>query len=134
MSNSSMDNVIKKLNSSEKRILVNQKQVIIDLKSKDLKKVFLGGITLGGNTAFYLVSNNSDPLSFAEYDDLNIEVKNLSRNPMGLRIAYRGSCNPGDEETLAIALSGTYPPEFEFHKKLKGWVTTFTKAQVVYLV
>jgi hypothetical protein len=127
MSNSSMDNVIKKLDASEKRIAENQKQVVIDLKSKELKKVFLGGITLGGNTAFYLISNNLDPLNFAEYDKLNIEVRNLSRNPMGLHISYKGSCNPGDEETLAIALCGMYSPEFEFHKKLKGWVATFTK-------
>lgn len=131
MSSSSLDNVIHKLDSAIKPNLPSQKLVIIDIKKREIKRPLFGtGFVFGGNTACYLVSNNSDRQHLAEHEGLEVEVRDFSGNrTIGLRVAYEASCDPGNEENLAISLCSEFPPEYELHKKIKGWVSSFTKGE-----
>ena len=129
-SNSSMDNVIKKLSSAEKPNSTCQKLLAVDLKTKEVKRILPGGIVVGGKAAFYLVSNNLDRSNLADYESLEVEVKDFSGNrTIGLRVSYQASCDPGNEENLAISLCSEYPPEYELHKKIRGWISAFTKGE-----
>jgi hypothetical protein len=129
-SNVSMDKVVKKLSSAEKPNSDQQKLIAVDLKTKEIKRILPGGLVIGGKAAFYLVSNNLDHSNLADYEDLEAEVKDFSGNrTIGLRIAYQASCDSGNEENLAIALCSEYPPEYELHRKIKGWISAFTKGE-----
>lgn len=126
----SIETVIKKLASVEKLSSSSQKLVAVELKSKEVKKILPGGIVLGGKPTFYLVSNNTDRSNLAECENIEAEVKDFAGNrSIGLRVAYQASCNPGNEEILAISLCSEFPPEYELHKKIKSWVSAFTKGE-----
>jgi hypothetical protein len=124
-----MNNVIRKTESSVKPTASEQKLVIIDKKKKEIKKpVFGTSLFLGGDVQHYLVSNNTDPDNLAEYKGLSVEVKDFHRDrKIGLSLSYIASCNSGNEESLALSLSGDLDPRDELHKKINNWVATFTR-------
>jgi hypothetical protein len=128
-SGKSLDKVIQKLDRVTQPSSSAQICLSVDLKKKEIRKSFLGtNFMLGGNVASYLISNNSDALNIAEYENLCVEVKDFSGNrSIGLHVAYRASCDSGQEDILAIALASEYSPEYELHQKIKGWIAFFTK-------
>ena len=125
-----LNKVISKVEKSEASAKNKAKSPIESIIVIDKqKKEFLPKIPFfsGQNILYYIVFNTNDASKVAERTDLPVEVRDFAKNrKLGISVAYRASCPPGNEQQVALALCGDDSPGDELDRKIERWVAQIT--------